>query len=194
MMALAKMVPDKVFASSDGGNTGISIGGYHADHSPFIYVDFTCCAWGGRPYADGLDGNSNMFANMASQPIEVTEQEQPMQIIAYEFLADAMGAGIGTFGWGGAASTIAWVDPTRQVRASGFVQYMRIVERVLLGPIGIIVCVNCCPGGRPTTWKQGNSLKSVLGNEVPSCARATLLGSDDVGAAPLLFVRPASVP
>jgi N-methylhydantoinase B len=91
--ALAKMVPDQVFASSDGGNTGISIGGYHADHTPFIYVDFTCCAWGGRPYADGLDGNSNMFANMASQPIEVTEQEQPMQIVAYEFLTDAMGPG-----------------------------------------------------------------------------------------------------
>jgi N-methylhydantoinase B len=91
--ALAQMVPNKVFASSDGGNTGISIGGYHADHSPFIYVDFTCCAWGGRPFADGLDGNSNIFANMASQPIEVTEQEQPMQIVAYEFLTDAMGAG-----------------------------------------------------------------------------------------------------
>jgi N-methylhydantoinase B len=34
-----------------------------------------------------------MFANMASQPIEVTEQEQPIQIVAYEFLTDAMGAG-----------------------------------------------------------------------------------------------------
>lgn len=91
--ALAQMVPDLVFAGSDGGNTGVSIGGYHADRSPFIYVDFTCCAWGGRPYADGLDGNSNIFANMASQPIEVTETEQPLQIVAYEFLTDAMGAG-----------------------------------------------------------------------------------------------------
>ncbi len=34
------------------------------------------------------------------------------------------GSGIGTFGWGGAAGTVAWVDPTRRVRASGFVQYM----------------------------------------------------------------------
>jgi N-methylhydantoinase B len=55
--ALAQMLPDKVFASSDGGNTGISIGGWDAERRPFIYVDFTCCAWGGRPYADGLDGN-----------------------------------------------------------------------------------------------------------------------------------------
>ncbi len=91
--ALAKMLPDQVFAASDGGNTGVSIGGYHTDRTPFIYVDFTCCAWGARPYADGLDGNSHIYANMASQPIEVTETEQPLQITAYEFIPDAMGPG-----------------------------------------------------------------------------------------------------
>ena len=56
--ALAMMLPDKVKAAGDGGNTGISIGGYDADRKPFIYVDFTCGAWGARPWADGLDGNS----------------------------------------------------------------------------------------------------------------------------------------
>jgi N-methylhydantoinase B len=91
--ALALMVPDRVFAASDGGNTGISIGGYHADRKPFIYVDFTCGTWGGRPFADGLDGNSNMFANMASTSVEMTEAEHPIQILAYEFVADKAGAG-----------------------------------------------------------------------------------------------------
>jgi N-methylhydantoinase B len=91
--ALAQMLPDQVLASSDGGNTGISIGGWDTARRPFIYVDFTCCAWGGRAYADGLDGNSNIFANMASQSIEVTEAEQPIAITAYEFIADAMGPG-----------------------------------------------------------------------------------------------------
>jgi len=91
--ALAKMLPDRVFAASDGGNTGVSIGGWDGERKPFIYVDFTCCAWGGRPFGDGLDGNSNIYANMASQPIEVTESEQPLQITAYEFIQDAMGPG-----------------------------------------------------------------------------------------------------
>jgi N-methylhydantoinase B len=91
--ALAKMLPDRVFAASDGGNTGVSIGGWDGERKPFIYVDFTCCAWGGRPFGDGLDGNSNIYANMASQPIEVTETEQPLQITAYEFIQDAMGPG-----------------------------------------------------------------------------------------------------
>ncbi len=37
---------------------------------------------------------------------------------------DARGSGLGTYGWGGAAATIAWVDPTRGVRASGYAQFM----------------------------------------------------------------------
>jgi len=91
--ALAMMLPDKVKAAGDGGNTGVSIGGYYRDRSPFIYVDFTCGAWGARPWADGLDGNSHMFANMASHSVEVTEAEQPLQLLAYEFVADKAGAG-----------------------------------------------------------------------------------------------------
>jgi N-methylhydantoinase B len=91
--ALAMMLPDRVCAAGDGGNTGVSIGGYDRERRPFIYVDFTCSAWGGRPFADGPDGNSHMFANMASQPIEVTEAEHPIQILSYGFLPDTMGPG-----------------------------------------------------------------------------------------------------
>ena len=91
--ALAGMVPDKVFAASDGGNTGISIGGYDRDRRPFVYVDFACGTWGGRPFADGLEGNANMFANMASHSVETTEAEQPIQILRYDLVADRMGAG-----------------------------------------------------------------------------------------------------
>jgi N-methylhydantoinase B len=90
---LAMMLPDKVKAAGDGGNTGISIGGYDAQRKPFVYVDFTCGAWGARPWADGLDGNSHMFANMASTSIEVTEAEHPIQLLSYEFVPDKAGAG-----------------------------------------------------------------------------------------------------
>ena len=91
--ALAGLAPDKVFAASDGGNTGISIGGYGRDRRPFVYVDFACGTWGGRPFADGLEGNANMFANMASHSVETTEAEQPIQILRYDLVPDRMGAG-----------------------------------------------------------------------------------------------------
>ena len=91
--ALAKMAPDKVCAASDGGNVGISVGGYRADRSPFIYVDFTCGTWGGRPFSDGLEGNSSLLANMAAQSAEVSELENPVEILGNELVTDACGAG-----------------------------------------------------------------------------------------------------
>ncbi len=91
--ALAMMLPDKVKAAGDGGNTGISIGGYTKERKPFVYVEFTCGAWGARPWADGLNGNSHMFANQSCPSVEVIEAEQPVSVLAYEFVADKCGAG-----------------------------------------------------------------------------------------------------
>src|SRR5262249_1921253 len=91
--ALAMMLPDKVKAAGDGGNTGISIGGWDAERRPFVYVDFTCGAWGARPWADGLDGNSHMFANMASHSVEVTEAQQPISLLVYAVGPDRAGGG-----------------------------------------------------------------------------------------------------
>jgi N-methylhydantoinase B len=91
--ALAQLYPDRVFAASDGGNTGLTIGGYDKELNPFIYVDFISGAWGGRPWADGLDGNTCMFANMASFSVEVIEAENPLEVLDYEFVPDTGGAG-----------------------------------------------------------------------------------------------------
>jgi len=91
--ALAKLYPDRVIAASEGGNTGITIGGYDKALQPFIYVDFLSGCWGGRPWADGLDGNTSMFANMASFSVEVIEAENPLEVLDYEFVPDTGGAG-----------------------------------------------------------------------------------------------------
>jgi N-methylhydantoinase B len=91
--ALAMMLPDKVKAAGDGGNSGISIGGYDAERKPFVYVEFTCGAWGARPWADGLNGNSHMFANQSCPSAEIIEAEQPVSVLAYEFVSDKAGAG-----------------------------------------------------------------------------------------------------
>jgi N-methylhydantoinase B len=87
------MLPDRVIAASEGGNTGVSIGGYHADRTPFIFVEFICSAWGGRPWADGLDGNANLFANMSLPSAEVTETEQPLEVLCTELIPDVGGPG-----------------------------------------------------------------------------------------------------
>jgi N-methylhydantoinase B len=91
--ALAQMLPHRSIAASEGGNTGISIGGYDPERKPFIFVEFVCSAWGGRAWADGLDGNANLMANMSLPPVEITEAEQPLQILRTEFIQDVGGPG-----------------------------------------------------------------------------------------------------
>jgi N-methylhydantoinase B len=155
--ALAQLFPDKVFAASDGGNTGISIGGYFADRTPFIYVDFICGAWGGRPWADGLQGNANMFSNISSHSVEMTEAEQPMQILAYEFCADRSGAGKYR---GGAAMYREYKfledEAVLQVRA----------DRNLFHPYGLY-------GGEPGECSR-NSLNPGSSNEQALAGKVTM--------------------
>ncbi|MGC8469550.1 MAG: hydantoinase B/oxoprolinase family protein [Acetobacteraceae bacterium] len=91
--AMAQLYPDRVFAAGDGGNTGITVGGYDRDRRGFIYVDFLSGAWGARPWADGLEGNTTMFANMASFSVEMIEAENPLEITDYGFVPDTGGAG-----------------------------------------------------------------------------------------------------
>ncbi len=43
------------------------------------------------------------------------------------------GEGVGTYGWAGAASTIGWVDRTRNVRASGWTQIMTRADQPFAG-------------------------------------------------------------
>jgi CubicO group peptidase (beta-lactamase class C family) len=49
---------------------------------------------------------------------------------------DPNGSGVGTFGWGGAASTIGWVDPTRGIRATGWSQVMTQGSQPFVEAIG----------------------------------------------------------
>jgi N-methylhydantoinase B len=91
--ALAQMLPDRVPAAAEGGNTGISVGGYYPDRTPFIHVEFFCCAWGGRPWADGVDGTAHLFGNISLQPAEVCEVESPLELLAVELVPDSGGPG-----------------------------------------------------------------------------------------------------
>lgn len=52
---------------------------------------------------------------------------------------DPNGSGIGTYGWGGAASTIAWADRTRGIRASGWAQIMSAGEQPFTAGFGKVV-------------------------------------------------------
>ncbi|MCH9851970.1 MAG: hydantoinase B/oxoprolinase family protein [Alphaproteobacteria bacterium] len=91
--ALAQIVPERVPAAGEGGNTVVAIGGYKPDRTPFIIVDMICGCWGGRPDRDGVDGITNPSQNLSNTPIEVLENQHPIRIEDYGFIADSCGAG-----------------------------------------------------------------------------------------------------
>ena len=90
---LSQVVPDRVMAAGDGGATMISIGVDDGGGAGRVMVDFLCGAWGGRPFADGLDGASALGANLANVPIEEVEAVFPVRFLQYGFVPDSGGDG-----------------------------------------------------------------------------------------------------
>ncbi len=91
--ALARMLPDKVFACGAQGDFGVTIAGYDRSRQPFVLLEFLFGTWGGRPNKDTNDGLSSLAVNYSNSPIEVLEGEQPVRIEAYGFRTDSGGPG-----------------------------------------------------------------------------------------------------
>ena len=91
--ALAQIVPDRVPAAGEGGNTVVCLGGRRADRSPFIIVDMICGAWGGRPDKDGIEAITNPSQNLSNTPVETMEAQHPVRIEDYALVEDSCGPG-----------------------------------------------------------------------------------------------------
>lgn len=92
--ALAGLLPDRVLAAGDGGNSLVIIGGHRAGtRQRYVYYELMSGTWGGRPDRDGNDGLCNL-ANIASNiPIEEAECNYPVRIDRYGLVRDTGGAG-----------------------------------------------------------------------------------------------------
>lgn len=102
--ALAQVVPDRVPAAGEGGNTVVCLAGYRPDKTPFIIVDMICGCWGGRPDKDGIEAITNPSQNLSNTPVEVLEAQHPVRIEEYALIPDSCGAGTWRGGLGIARS------------------------------------------------------------------------------------------
>ena len=91
--ALAQAVPELVFASTEGGTTIYSFGGYDEARNPSVFVEVFGGSWGGRPDRDGIDGISHPALNQRNIPAEHIEMEHPVELVRYGFVPDTGGAG-----------------------------------------------------------------------------------------------------
>ena len=91
--ALAQLLPDRVPAAGEGGNSLVIIGGRRPTGESYVFFELLAGTWGARPDRDGNDGLCNP-ANIASNiPIELAECEYPVRIERYGLVQDSGGAG-----------------------------------------------------------------------------------------------------
>jgi N-methylhydantoinase B len=92
--ALAQLLPDRILAACEGGNSLVILGGKRPDSGrPFVYYELVSGTWGARPDRDGNDGLCNP-ANIASNiPVEEAECNYPVQIERYGLVRDSGGPG-----------------------------------------------------------------------------------------------------
>ncbi len=91
--ALAQLIPSRIPAAGEGGNSIAVFGGKRDDGEPFVYYELVTGTWGGTPEGDGNDGVSNPAATASNIPVEVAESEFPIVIERYGLVPDTGGAG-----------------------------------------------------------------------------------------------------
>src|SRR5437763_2387847 len=92
--ALAQLIPHRVPAAGEGGNSLAIFAGKRPGGEPFIYFELVVGTWGARPTADGNDGLCNPAATAANIPVEVAESEFPIMIESYGLVPDSGGPGL----------------------------------------------------------------------------------------------------
>ena len=169
--ALAKIVPGKVPAAGEGGNSVICISGLRPNRQPFIIVDMICGAWGGRPDKDGLEAVTNASQNLSNMPVEVMEAEHPVRIEDYAFVPDSCGAGQ----WRGGIG----IRRSYRILAPEALLQMR-TDRVKFRPYGL---KGGGPGGPSRNFMQvGSTLKALPGKITTTVQRDALIIHEQAGA------------
>ena len=165
--ALAQLVPARVGAAGEGGNTLAVFGADRPDGSGrFIFYELVVGTWGGTPAGDGNDGVTNPASLAANIPVEVAESEFPITIERYGLVPDSGGAGRHR---GGLAVERVWRCETPET------SLIIRSDRSAHPPYGLA-------GGRPGTLSS-NLLVRPDGSrvELPSMV-STTIGDGDVYA------------
>jgi N-methylhydantoinase B len=92
--ALAQLIPHRVPAAGEGGNTLAIFAGKDGAGERFIYFELVAGTWGARPTADGNDGLCNPAATAANIPVEVAEADYPIMVESYGLADDSGGPGL----------------------------------------------------------------------------------------------------
>ena len=91
--ALAQLIPDRVPAAGEGGNTLAIFGADQPGGDRYVFYELIVGTWGGTPTWDGNDGVTNPASLAANIPVEVAESEFPIVVERYGLVPDTGGPG-----------------------------------------------------------------------------------------------------
>lgn len=91
--ALARALPDRIPAASQGTMNNVTLGGTDLHGQPFAYYETAGGGMGGRNGLPGLSGVHTHMSNTRNTPVEALEQALPLRITTYALRAGSGGAG-----------------------------------------------------------------------------------------------------
>jgi N-methylhydantoinase B len=93
--ALAKAVPSRIPAASQGTMNNFTLGGSRPgqNNAPFAYYETIAGGMGARPGLDGISAIRTHMTNSWNTPIEVFEQTYPVRVRSYSIRQNSGGAG-----------------------------------------------------------------------------------------------------
>jgi len=92
--ALARLVPDRVMACSQGTSAIVTLGGVdHRSGERYVSYETIKGGLGARPTKDGITGVASGISNTMNTPIEILEMSFPVRIERYAIVTDSGGAG-----------------------------------------------------------------------------------------------------
>jgi N-methylhydantoinase B len=160
--ALAKFLPDRVFAACDGGNSLVILGGQRDNGDPYIFYELISGTWGARPDRDANDGLCNPANVNSNIPVEQAECEYPLLIEKYGLVDDS--GGPGQFR-GGMGVERAWK------LLAGEAQLTIRSDRRDHPPYGLA-------GGKPGMGSTTILIRDGVSEELPTCVTTRIKAGD----------------
>ena len=91
--ALARALPGRIPAASQGTMNNVTLGGKDLDGKAFAYYETAGGGMGGRNGLPGLSGVHTHMSNTRNTPVEALEQALPVRIRTYALRTDSAGQG-----------------------------------------------------------------------------------------------------
>ena len=125
--ALARAVPDRIPAASQGTMNNLALSGALAGGRPFTYYETVAGGAGGHPERAGASGIHTHMTNSLNTPVEALERALPVRVVRYSYRRGSGGAGTRPGGDG----------IVRELEALAPIEGTLLADRRLSGPWGL---------------------------------------------------------